>query len=222
MGERARPVVLVFLLLAAVSASLALRAWLLAPKGTVFVGTFYYVDDFYNYLSYVEQAERGAVVFRNKLVDPSRGPSLVNLEWLAVGWLSALLGGSPLVAYRVFGLAALAALIIGADRWLARCGLAASRRLAGLLLVFTGGGFGGALLALGRLPGERAFDVRTGAFPFVEAIANPTSWPAPRSSSPRWARSRRAAAGSAPPSGPCSASYAPTTRRFSPGSRASP
>jgi len=50
---------LVFLLLAAVSVSLALRAWLAPPKGTVFVGTFYYVDDFYNYLSYVEQAERG-------------------------------------------------------------------------------------------------------------------------------------------------------------------
>jgi hypothetical protein len=173
VGKGARPAVLVFLLLAAVSVSLATRAWLLAPKGTVFVGTFYYVDDFYNYLSYVEQAERGALVFRNKLADPAGAPSLVNLEWLAVGWLSALLGGSPLVAYRVFGLGALAALVLGVDRWLARCGLEASRRLAGLLLVFTGGGLGGALLALGRLPGERALDVRLGAFPFVEAIANP-------------------------------------------------
>ncbi|HSD67622.1 MAG TPA: hypothetical protein VLF95_13025 [Vicinamibacteria bacterium] len=173
MGGLSRSALLVFLLLAVLSASLAARAWLLAPKGTVFVGTFYYVDDFYNYLSYVEQAERGALVFRNKLVDPSRAPSIVNLEWLAVGWLSALFGGSPLVAYRVFGLAALAALVAGVDRWLARCGLAASRRLAGLLLVFRGGGLGGALLGLGRLPGERALDVRLGAFPFVEAIANP-------------------------------------------------
>jgi hypothetical protein len=173
VGKGARPVVLVFLLLAAVSVSLAARAWLLPPKGTVFVGTFYYVDDFYNYLSYVEQAERGALVFRNKLADPAGAPSLVNLEWLAVGWLSALLGGSPLVAYRVFGLGALAALVLGVDGWLARCGLEAARRPAGLLLVFTGGGLGGALLALGRLPGERALDVRLGAFPFVEAIANP-------------------------------------------------
>jgi hypothetical protein len=173
VGERARPVVLVFLFLAGVSGALLLRATLTPPKGTVFVGTFYYPDDFYNYLSYVEQAERGELVFRNKLVDPSLPPSLVNLEWLAVGRLSALLGGRPLLAYRLFGLAALAALVLGADRWLARCGLPASRRLAGLLLVFTGGGLGGALLALGWLPGARAIDVRTGAFPFVEVMANP-------------------------------------------------
>jgi hypothetical protein len=173
VGGSRRSALLVFLLLAVLSASLAARAWLSPPKGTVFVGTFYYVDDFYNYLSYAEQAGRGVVIFRNKLGDPSRGPSIVNLEWLAVGWLSALLGGSPLAAYRVFGLAALAALVLGVDRWLARCGLTGSRRLAGLLLVFTGGGLGGALFALGWLPGERALDLRLGAFPFVEAIANP-------------------------------------------------
>ena len=173
MGGPARSALLVFLLLAALSASLAARAWLLPPKGTVFVGTFYYVDDFYNYLSYAEQAERGALVFRNKLADPSLPPSLVNLEWLAVGWLSALLGGRPLLAYRLFGLAALAALVLGADRFLARSGLPPDRRLAGLLLVSTGGGLGGLLFLLGRLPGERALDVRTGAFPFVEALANP-------------------------------------------------
>jgi hypothetical protein len=173
VGGEKRAALLVFLLLAAVSVSLALRAWLAPPRGTVFVGTFYHVDDFYNYLSYVEQAERGAFVFRNKLADPALSPSLVNLEWLAVGRLSALLGGSPLLAYRLFGLAALAALVLGVDRWLVLCGLPAERRLPGLLLVCTGGGLGGLLLALGRLPGERALDVRTGAFPFVEAIANP-------------------------------------------------
>ena len=173
MGAGRRAALLVFLLLAAVSVSLALRAWLAPPKGTVFVGTFYYVDDFYNYLSYVEQAERGALVFRNKLADPALAPSLVNLEWLAVGWVSALLGGHPLLAYRVFGLVALAALVLGIDRWLVSSGLPPDRRLAGLLLVSTSGGLGGLFLLLGWLPGERALDVRTGAFPFVEAIANP-------------------------------------------------
>ncbi|HSD30178.1 MAG TPA: hypothetical protein VLL75_22950, partial [Vicinamibacteria bacterium] len=173
MGGWTRSALLVFLLLAALSASLAARAWLSPPRGTVFVGTFYYVDDFYNYLSYAEQAERGTLVFRNKLADPSLPPSLVNLEWLAVGWLSALLGGRPLLAYRLFGLGALATLVVGADRFLARSGLPADRRLAGLLLVAAGGGLGGLLYLLGRLPGERALDVRTGAFPFVEALANP-------------------------------------------------
>jgi hypothetical protein len=173
VGGSRRSALLVFLLLAVLSASLAARAWLSPPKGTVFVGTFYYVDDFYNYLSYVEQAERGALLLRNKLADPALPPSLVNLEWLAVGWLSALLGGRPLLAYRLFGLAALGALVAGADRFLARSGLPPDRRLAGLLLVSTGGGLGGLLFLLGRVPGERALDVRTGAFPFVETLANP-------------------------------------------------
>jgi hypothetical protein len=171
-GHR-RGTLLVFLLLATLSGSLALRAWLRPPRGTVFVGTFYYVDDFYNYLSYVEQAERGALVFRNKLAFPSAPPALVNLEWLVVGRLSTLLGGRPLLAYRLFGLLALAALVVGISRWLARSGLPPERRLAGLLLVCTGGGVGGLLLVLGLLPGQQALDVRTGAFPFVESLANP-------------------------------------------------
>ena len=65
MGGSRRSALLVFLLLAVLSGSLAARAWLLAPKGTVFVGTFYYVDDFYNYLGQVEQAQRGALVFKS-------------------------------------------------------------------------------------------------------------------------------------------------------------
>jgi hypothetical protein len=173
VGERARPVVLVFLLLAAVSLSLALRASLLPPRGTVFAGTFFYVDDFYNYLSYVEQAQRGELVFRNKLADPSLPPALVNLEWLAVGWISALLGGSPLLAYRVFGLGGLVLLVWSLDHWLVRAGLPRERRSAGLLLATTGGGLGGALYAAGLLPGERALDARTGLFPVVEVLANP-------------------------------------------------
>jgi hypothetical protein len=172
-GTRARPVVLVFLLLAALVASLDLRARFAAPPGTAFVGIFYDVDDVYNYLSYVEQAERGALVFRNKLEPPSLPPALVNLEWLGVGWLSALLGGAPMLAYRLAGLLALFALVDLADRWLARSGLPPPRRLPALLLVFTGGGLGGVLFVTGLLPGERALDVRTGAFPFVATLANP-------------------------------------------------
>ncbi len=169
----ARPVLLIWLLLAAVQLSLLLRAATGGPAGTTFVGTFYYVDDTLNYLSSVEQAQRGALLFKSKLVSPARPASLLNLEWLAVGWLAALLGGRAMVAFRVFGLLALAGLVAVAELWLLRSGLPASRRLPGLLLVFGGGGLGGLLYALGWLPGERAFDLRTGAYPFVEAIANP-------------------------------------------------
>ncbi len=170
---RARPALLVWLLLATVSTGLALRATLAAPKGTAFVGTFFYVDDFYNYLSHVEQAERGALVLRSKLAPPDAPPTLVNLEWLLVGWLAAVSGGDPLLAYRVFGLAMLAVLVALAGLYLSRCGLSGEHRLAALLLVFTGGGLGGLLYWSGWLPGEHALDLRTGAFPFVEALANP-------------------------------------------------
>jgi hypothetical protein len=168
-----RPVVLIWLLLSTLSGALLLRATLASPPGTVFVGTFYYVDDFYNYLSYVQQAEDGALVFRNKLASPSLPPALINLEWLVVGWTAALLGGSPLVAYRIVGFAALALLVNQVDGWLLRGGLPRPRRLAGLLLVFTGGGLGWVLLVLGDQTRWRPYDVVAGLFPFVEFLANP-------------------------------------------------
>jgi hypothetical protein len=171
--ERARPVVLVWLLLVAISGSLLLRAALRPPPGRVFVGTFYYVDDFYNYLSYVQQAEAGALVFRNKLVPPTQPPALVNLEWLSVGWLSALLGGRPLVAYRLVGFAVLIAYVALVDRWLRRGGLPPKRRTAALLLVFTGGGLGGLLVATGWIGDLWPYDMGSGLFPFVQTIANP-------------------------------------------------
>jgi len=169
----ARPVLLVWLLLAAILVSLLLRAWLAPPRGTAFVGTFYYVDDFFNYLGFVEQAQRGELVFRSKLAPASLPATFVNLEWLLVGWLAALLGDRPILAYRLFGLLAVGGLVGSAHHWLARCGVAGDRRLAALLLVFGGGGVGGLSYALGWLPGEHALDLRTGAFPFVEALANP-------------------------------------------------
>jgi hypothetical protein len=173
MIRAARPVLLVWLLLVAISASLLLRAWLTPPKGTAFVGTFFYVDDFFNYLSSVEQAQRGELVFRSKLASPSFPPALVNLEWLAVGRLAALMGGRTILAFRVFGMLALGAWVFATDRFLVQSGLPEDRRLQALLLVFTGGGAGGLLYALATAQGERALDLMTGAFPFVEALANP-------------------------------------------------
>jgi hypothetical protein len=168
-----RPVILVGLLLVVLSSSLLLKAALVRPRGTVFAGTFYYRDDFYNYLSYVQQAEDGALVFRNKLAPPTAPPRLVNVEWLLVGWLSRLLGGHILVAYRVFGALAVLALVALVDRTLVRAGIPPSRRLFGLLLVFTGGGLGGLLTVLRLLPPQRAFDLRAGLYPFLEVVANP-------------------------------------------------
>ena len=62
------PVILVGLLLAALSTAPYVRASLSPPPGLAFVGFFWFVDDSYNYLSFVQQAEAGAVLFHNKLV----------------------------------------------------------------------------------------------------------------------------------------------------------
>ncbi len=83
------------------------------------------------------------------------------------------MGGRAVLAFRVLGLLALGAWLFAADRFLVRSGLPEERRLAGLLLVFTGGGIGGLLWSVAWIRGDRAFDLFTGAFPFVAALANP-------------------------------------------------
>jgi len=167
-----RPVLLVTLLLAALSTAPYVRASLSPPPSMAFVGFFWFIDDSYNYLSFVEQAEGGAFLFQNKLAIEENAAVLVNLEWWTVGVISRLLGGHPLVAYRLFGLAALLALVAGIDRSLAVAGLPATHRLAALLLVTTGAGLGGIRLLLGT-PVEQCLDLMSGLFPILEALANP-------------------------------------------------
>jgi hypothetical protein len=152
----------VFLLLAALTNLPYLRAATRAPPGTRFVGFFYYIDDAYNYLSYAQQAEDGALLFVNKMVPEAHEPALVNLEWLAVGGVSRLLGRRPALAYRLLGLLVTAALVVAVDRLLARRGLSSGRRLAALVRLWAGG-----------VPGQRCLDLVTGMFPFVELLANP-------------------------------------------------
>jgi hypothetical protein len=171
---RRRAVLLLWLLLTAWTSALYLRAALQPPPGRAFAGTFHWIDDFYNYVSYVQQAEDGAFVFRNKLLPPADSrPELVNLEWWVVGRLSLLLGHRPFLAYRLFALAAVLALVAGVERWLSRAGVPDSHRLPALLLVLLGGGFGGLLFELTDLPVFRCLDVSVAFFPFLEILANP-------------------------------------------------
>ena len=130
---------LLWLLLTAWTSALYLRAGLGPPPGRVFAGTFHWIDDFYNYLSYVQQAEDGAFLFRNKLLPPAATrPELVNLEWWVVGRVSRLLGHQPLLAYRLFALAAALGLVAGVERWLRRVGVPDTHRLSALFLVLLG------------------------------------------------------------------------------------
>jgi hypothetical protein len=166
------PALVAFALLAAAANLPYLHAAFAAPPGRAFVGFFFYIDDAYNYLSFAQQAEDGAFLFANKMVPERHDAALVNLEWWAVGKLSFLLGRRPALAYRLFGIFVSFALVVVVDGLLARRGIAASRRLPALVLVFTGAGLGGLLLRAG-VPGQRCLDLTTGLFPFIEALANP-------------------------------------------------
>ena len=150
-----------------------LRAGIDPPPGRAFLGFFFFVDDSYHYLSYVQQAADGAFLFRNKLLLEDHPPSLINLEWWLLGRMSVALGGHPLVAYRILGLVAAFFLLWAADRWLRRCGLPDSHRLPALLLVALGGGFGGLLWQYAGRPAFRCLDFATGLFPSLELLSNP-------------------------------------------------
>jgi hypothetical protein len=168
-----RPVLLAWAFLAVLTGAPYLRAAFDPPPGTAFLGFFYFADDSYHYLSFVQQAEDGAFLFRNKLVLTEHAAALVNLEWWLVGRLSAMMGRHPLVAYRLFGLAAALAFLAAADLWLRRAGLPASHRLPALLLVGTGGGLGGLLFHVMGRPLPDCVDLTTGLFPFIGLLANP-------------------------------------------------
>jgi hypothetical protein len=171
---RRRAVLLLWALLTAWTGALYARAALLPPPGRAFAGTFHWIDDFYNYASYVQQAEDGAFVFRNKLLEPALArPEIVNLEWWLVGRVSLAVGRRPFLAYRLLAAAATLALVAGVERWLARLGVPPSHRLIALALVFLGGGFGGVVFELTDRPAVRCPDLSMAAFPFLEVLANP-------------------------------------------------
>jgi hypothetical protein len=168
-----RPAALVWAFVLALTVTPHVRAALDPPPGTRFPGFFYFDDDQYLYLSYVQQAEAGSFLFKNKLLLEDHPGTLINLEWWLVGRLSALLGRRPILAYWAFGALASFALVAGADRWLRACGLPEPHRLPALLLVTLGGGAGGLGWLGGWLAYPDALDLTTGLFPFLELLANP-------------------------------------------------
>lgn len=172
-GTRFQPLVLAWLALSLSFTAPYAKAWLRAPPGQSFQGAFFFIDDHYLYLSYVQQAEDGAFFFRNKLVSEPHAAGLVNLEWWAVGRLSAALGHRPFLAYRVLSWLAALLLLASLDAWLRRCGLPSTHRLPALVLVSVGGSFGGLLYLAGALPARSALDMATGLFPAVGLLANP-------------------------------------------------
>ncbi len=163
-----------FLLVIALSATPHVVAELSPPPGMAFLGTFYYGDDFYNYLSYAQQAEDGAFLLQNKVLLREHPPALINLEWWMVGRLSALLGGGRLLlAYRLFAALAALGFLLVADRWLRRLDLGEAHRLWSLVLIATGGGLGGLLFTFTSRGLKDCLDIYAGLFPFLGLLTNP-------------------------------------------------
>lgn len=169
-----RPVAVAFLLVLALTVTPYVVATLGPPPGMAFIGTFYYGDDFYNYLSYAQQAEDGTFLFQNKVLLEEHPPALLNLEWWLVGGLSALLGGGRLLlSYRLFAVIAALGFLLVADRWLRRLGLGEAHRLPSLVLLATGGGLGGLLFTFTSRGLKDCLDVYAGLFPFLGLLTNP-------------------------------------------------
>lgn len=172
-ATRISPPVLVWIVLAVVTAAPYARATLAPPPGLRFLGVFFQTEDIHNYFGYVQQASEGAFLFQNKLVlDPHPG-RLVNVEWWITGMLSRALGGANALAFRVVGLVASLALVLGVDRMLVFAGLPERHRWAALLWVFTAGGLGGLRYVAFGLQPWRSLDLIAGLFPFIEVLINP-------------------------------------------------
>jgi hypothetical protein len=165
-------VLLVWLAVSGWSAGLHLRAALDPPVGRAFAGNFHWIDDFYNYLSYAQQAEGGQLLFRNKLAAQG-SPRLVNVEWWLVGTASRWLGGRLLLAYALLGVVATLALLAAAERWLALLAVPPSRRAAALALLAFGGGLGGLIFELTDLGVARCAELSVAVFPYLEIAGNP-------------------------------------------------
>ncbi len=145
-------------------------AWASAwpPSGRFFSGAFAFQDDFYQYLSFLEQAGRGAVLFLNKFDVRPQSPALLNLAWWTGGRLGVVAGGpvEGLHALRVLGVG----LMLGSAALMLETGGLTGRWLAwGVALVTTGGGLGWLRLWRGVPPMEVA-DVGMCLYPWWEAL----------------------------------------------------
>jgi hypothetical protein len=172
-ARRPSPAVLVFLALTIVTALPYASAALDPPPGTRFLGVFFQVEDIHNYLGYVQQASEGRFLFNNKLVLDRHQAALVNVEWWLTGVLSRAVGGGHALAFRIVGVAATLALVVGVDRLLGFAGLPGTHRAAALAWVFTAGGLGGLRFLAQGLPPWRSLDLVAGLFPFIEVLINP-------------------------------------------------
>lgn len=150
--------------------------WVLAaqgpPSGRTFSGAFFYQDDYFQYLSFVEQAARGAFPFQNKFALTPHEPFLVNLSWGSAGLLAMALGRGPAVGFLALNILAVGLFVFGVQRFLDLAGLTGSRRTWGVILVSTGGGMGWLRTWQGAPMGQ-VVDMTYSFYPWLQILTGP-------------------------------------------------
>lgn len=148
----------------------AITAWGAARRGRFFPGAFLFPADIYQYLSFVEQAARGALLFENKFDLRPFEPFFLNLEWLGVGWLAAALGGRVLLAFHLAGALAGALLAAVAARVLRLAGLDGRQAAWGLALLLCGSGLGWLRVLRGARLAAEVPDAYYAIFPWTQRL----------------------------------------------------
>ena len=92
------------------------------PEGAVFTGTFFYQDDLYQYLSFVEQASRGARGLCEQVRSPAASPGGRERRVVVGRRAGPLLGDSPVLGFHALRVPAIVAMVAGAARLLAARG----------------------------------------------------------------------------------------------------
>jgi hypothetical protein len=160
---------LLWLVLVPLTTAPFLVAMLRPPTGRAFSGAFAFQDDYQQYLSFVEQASRGALLFVNKYDPRPHEPFLLNLTWWTGGALARVLGRDQRLGFLVLGALALLVLLLGAERFLRHGGLRGAPLAWALALFATGGGLGWLRTWMG-VPAWQVPDVGTCMFPWSQAI----------------------------------------------------
>jgi hypothetical protein len=146
-----------------------------APQSS-FDGVLVFEPDMNCYLSYMHQASHGLFLFHNPFTPEPHGNVLFNLEWLLGGWIAALPGSSPEIAFHVLRLAAIFGLCVIVSRLCSEFFSTKLMRRLVLVAITTGGGFGWVLLwpRTAALLGNVAFlDTYAGLHPFFWMMLEP-------------------------------------------------
>jgi len=168
-----RFVLLIAVVLAVVTSSPYLLGHVTAPPGTQFTHVLINTYDQNNYLAYARQAASGQWLFHNPMTGEPHGDVFFNIEWLAVGKVSNLLGISLTGATHILRLLSIFVMCI-AVYWLsAFCFHGVLMRRLTLVAVMTGGGFG--WLSSLKVPLHQSYtaDMWAGFFPFFCSMMVP-------------------------------------------------